>query len=545
MRGEDSQPNQTLATGFALLKNLGLSDPSIPKEPTDLKIRPIRAGLNPDLDGSPSLPPILKPVGSWRKNGPPLPNPPNTQFLTHQSLFCSSQTLSSFQTSLCQFHENFASDTTKGEFLSLTRQSKTLQERLNLLERQKTDFGNSADSRARILSLLRQIQQKSQAFPEMFAVVIELARNPEILHGIKRDQRTQKDPFNPSRLSLLICESFVKKYDPFDFANLSNFLQLHDWLFEIQAISIGPNLNNVPGRLWTKFLRRCIWPLCHDFLREKSSSKLPIWGKRWFESNLLSIGDGSLFFRDVAKPYLVANLDALCTNGDIHSWIEFSNSTNLSSEFAVIVRQHADLVVRNWNPSTALQLIGRWPFVLGHSGDFLYKTIGPQISKRLSIGDIQSIRPFISILPISLSASLIADSYFPSKITEITVLAERNLLAAANLYLQLESSIPPEILHTRSIVAKLVECLDKLKARNPILRGLKVERDPEPATIQDILESEAAKGQFVCIPRGSIDGKSVFSIGRVTVGISDGIIWIQKGLNWQPVFVNEIVELAS
>jgi hypothetical protein len=266
------------------------------------------------------------------------------------------------------------------------------------------------------------------------------------------------------------------------------------------------------------------------------------WAKHWFQKGLLSISDVSLFFAEIVKPFLVDFLETVCENGDIHHWIEFAHSADLSSQFAVIVRQHADKVLRAWNPPSpeALRLIDAWPHVLRNSGDFLYQTIGPKLARRLAIGDVESCLPFMRILPVSLSASLIADSYLAPKVAEIGRLAQTDARAAADAYVRAEASIPMEVIRSRKVTAKLVECLDRLKARNPMLRGLTVEKEPEPATIVDLLENAAARRGRACVPRGSLDGRAVFLIGGIVFGVSDGIVWVQRGSDWRPVFVREI-----
>jgi hypothetical protein len=95
------------------------------------------------------------------------------------------------------------------------------------------------------------------------------------------------------------------------------------------------------------------------------------------------------------------------------------------------------------------------------------------MARRLAIGDIKSCLPFIRILPVSLSASLVADSYLAPKFTEIDRLAQTDPGAAADAHVRMEASIRREVIHSRRVTARLVECLDGLKARNPMLRGLR------------------------------------------------------------------------
>jgi hypothetical protein len=142
--------------------------------------------------------------------------------------------------------------------------------------------------------------------------------------------------------------------------------------------------------------------------------------------------------------------------------------------------------------------------------------------------------------PPALSASRITDSYFPLKLAKIARVAQSDPAAAAELHVRIEASIPAEVAGARRVVARLVECLDKLKATNPILRGGRVEREPEPATIVYILEAEAAKARRSCVAKGSVDGKAVFAVGNAVFGIGDGVVWLQRGTEWRPLFVGEI-----
>jgi hypothetical protein len=115
------------------------------------------------------------------------------------------------------------------------------------------------------------------------------------------------------------------------------------------------------------------------------------------------------------------------------------------------------------------------PIVFGQSHAFLYRTIGPQFAKQLAVDDIECLRR-------SLSVSLVADSYFLRKI------ASRDASAAADLYIRIESAIPTEIMGSRNVIEMLIECLDQQKARNPRLRCLKNECEPELATILYIFD---------------------------------------------------------
>jgi hypothetical protein len=74
-------------------------------------------------------------------------------------------------------------------------------------------------------------------------------------------------------------------------------------------------------------------------------------------------------------------------------------------------------------------------------------------------------------LPLSLSPSLAADSYFQPKVAEIRHLAERDAVAVADLDIRIESGIPTEIVGARKVIVRLRECLDNEKISKPILRG--------------------------------------------------------------------------
>jgi hypothetical protein len=93
---------------------------------------------------------------------------------------------------------------------------------------QQSQIDASADARTRISSLLHQVEHQLMAFPEMFAAVIELSQNPELLHGITREESdcriAEKNTFQPSRLSLLVAQAFIQHHDPFDLGKIARFV---------------------------------------------------------------------------------------------------------------------------------------------------------------------------------------------------------------------------------------------------------------------------------------------------------------------------------
>jgi hypothetical protein len=398
----------------------------------------------------------------------------------------------------------------------------------------------SAQTRIRVLAALRKIRQNGIDFEELFQTIRELAANPELFAGISPEvaeyQQSRKSPFEIPGLALLAGATSVSNQDPFNSVTFSVYGRLHDWLFEVSD----------SDKLWARFLKQNIFPQCSDLLRVGKSNEIAAWAKLWFDQNLLSQSNVSAFFTQVAKPFLIENLELLCQNGQIHVWVELATESELSSQFAVIVRQHADAVLRNWSPPSpeAMRLLQRWPVVLGSSGDFLYRTIGPKLAQRLQLGDIVALQPFLKVLPVSLSVSLIADSYLVPKLSEISKLAKSDAGKATELYLRTEGEIPVELRRSRRVLTKLIECLDKLKEGNPILGGLKVEREPESATIADLLEDIANRKSREFASHGSLEGKAAYSIGHFTFGISDGVIWLQQGHRWNPILVRDIENIV-
>jgi hypothetical protein len=194
--------------------------------------------------------------------------------------FCDSPALPAFQASICAFHARVASPSANDETAALTQRAAALEERLDFLEARRLQLQNSTDSRHRMLSMLRQLKQEPLAFAEMFSVVLELARNPALLNGIHNAipeyRRPAKNPFQPSRLSIQISDSYVDAFVPFDFAHNSFFIRLRDWLFEVQALWTTANTASC---LRTKFLRRILSPLCGDWLTVESVPAVAAWAK--------------------------------------------------------------------------------------------------------------------------------------------------------------------------------------------------------------------------------------------------------------------------
>lgn len=203
-----------MATGFALLKNLGLGDAPPQPVSTALKIRPRGAGVSETIDAALPSSPLLKPVGAWRRDGPPLPPPPASKPLPTQSAFCESSTLPSFQSSLCAFHCHLTSHSSNAEASGLAKRASALRERLDFLSARRSQFVGSSESRDRVLALLGRTARQAFPFPELFSAVAELGRNPELLTGIDADRpeygRAMKSPFDPVPLSLEIRDSAVR-----------------------------------------------------------------------------------------------------------------------------------------------------------------------------------------------------------------------------------------------------------------------------------------------------------------------------------------------
>ncbi|KAH0786175.1 septin-interacting protein 1 isoform X1 [Histomonas meleagridis] len=542
---------QSLATGFSLLKNLGLGDGPIDTSTAELKVRPKNAGLSEEIDGIKGETPILKPVGAWRINGPPMPPLNNPQIINSQNKFCESSTFPILQSALCAFHENIVQRKVISQSQQLIDKANLLQQKIKELKMRKKQMIQNIQAKNNLKDLIQSVKDDPMNYSNTFQLIFEIAKNPQLISSpmpkTYKYQKEQKNPFEVPRLTITVAESFSNNLIEsgiFNTENVSEWMRLRNWMFDVQT-AFSPN--SAIDKLWVKFLEKTLFPKASVALLIESSDECTKWANLWLEKGLLSPSTLSIFFTNVAKPFLVDTLQFLCDNMKVHTWIELADAANLSSQFAVIVRLHADKVLINWQPPSPLaeRMLRQWPNVLGRSLDFMYRTIGPKLATALTLGKIDVIKPWIGILPISLSASLIADHFIQPKILEMDSLISENLTLAAKFYVHFKSEIPEEVIGTPRIVSSLIDALNRLKSKSPILKGLTVEKEAEPASIGDLLENIAFRCGKNFAPKGTIEGKIAYEIGDKTFGVHGGVIYILNDKSWVPIFVKEIFALFS
>ena len=120
-----------------------------------------------------------------------------------------------------------------------------------------------------------------------------------------------------------------------------------------------------------------------------------------------------------------------------------------------------------------------------------------------------------------------------------------DVVKAAKTYQIMKSNIPFKFVNHPTIVNRLIDALNILKEKNTILRGIKIERDPDPSTVGDLLEDIAVSSNFDFMSKGTIEGRAAYSLGPCLFGVLDGILFLQKGRNWIPVFVKDITTIVQ
>lgn len=541
--------------GLSLLKNLGLKEEeAVIKKEEELKVRPKQAGLSEEIDGVQGESTTFKAVGAWRIDGPNIPFLKNLKLIKTQYQFCQSSTLLPLQTSICHFHEQFEAHKANAKLNVLKEKVSSLDSKIDSLKDEKKGMKETIKTRKELANLLQKFHEIPSDYSDAFKLLKLLAQNPNLIAVMRpkyaKYQQEKKNPFELSRLSMTVAKSYSSSLitpNIFNLEHIDEWGILRETLFDIQELSVGANPNSVPGKLWTKFLKNSLFPQMLHQLNYETSDECANWANFWFEKGLLSEQNLVLFFTNVAKPFLIKNLSILCKNLKIHAWIELAQTPSLASQFAVIVRMHADEALKKWNPPSpfAHELLQQWPHVLKNSLDFMYHTVAPKLSKAISGGNINLIMPWVDILPISLTASLIADSYIKYYIDEIKHEMETNVAKAAKTYQIMKSNIPFKFVNHPRVVNRLIDVLNILKEKNTILRGIKIERDPEPSTVGDLLEDIAANSSFDFMSKGTMEGRPVYSIGPCLFGVLDGILFLQKGRNWIPVFVKDITTIVQ
>ena len=536
--------------GLSLLKNLGLKEEQIVEETFELKVRPKGAGFSREIDFVPETAPILRAVGAWRVGGPEIRGMGTCPAPGKHDVFCQGRMFPKLQASLCRFHERFEK-VPESQVESLSMKLDNLKMSMGVLEERKGGIEGLCDAHESMRSLAEAVLRDPQNYDVMFKCVLELARNPGLLMSRepaeKKYQKHDTDSFSVPHIAMVVAAAYSERLleaSIFRLEHLKEWLTLRQWLLNVHEVLVG--LNNSPDKLWVKFMKRVIFPEVQELLNIESAGACVSWVDAWAKSGLLSHSDLKVFFLQVAKPFLVGNLQELCRSFEVSQWIDLANECDLSSQFAIIVRLHAEKILKNWCPPSpvALQLISQWPHTLGTSGDFLYKVIAPKLSVRLSCGDIQSFLPFVAILPDSLAASLIADSYITYIISEIDRVMKLDARKAATIYADARNAIPARLIHTQKVKARLIDALNKLKERNPMLRGLKVEKEPTQASIADLLESISRETNTVFMPQGTVDGRTSYLLGTHLCSVVDGVLYHQTKAGWIPILVRDLRSLC-
>ena len=545
-----------MSRGLSLLKKLGLNDDedqTIEKD-EDLKIRPKYAGLSKEIDGIQGESPVFEAVGAWKVDGPEIPDIKHLKLVKPQTQFTKSETLLPLQTAICQFHENIEQHKTNDQIGRLKDRAETIEKKIKSLKDERKRYHSDHKSKKELSQLLHRFQEIPSNFEDAFKLVKLMAANPSYVAAARpkfaKYQQEKKNPFEVSHLSMVVAAAFSSKLiqnDIFFHGYLDEWETLRNWLYDIQSIRTSNSKNMVPDKLWKKFLRTCLFPKITQKLVLETSDACANWANFWFEKGLLTESNLMLFFTNVAKPFLINNLDVLCRYFKINAWIELAQTEALASQFAVIVRIFADESLKKWHPPSpfAQELLKQWPHVLGNSLDFMYHTVAPKLSIALSFGDISALTPWVDILPISLTASLVADSYIKHYYTEITKIIKTDIKKSIELYQKAKEDIPFKVQRHPKVINRLIDILDTLKESNLILRGIKIERDPEPSTVGDLLEDIAAKLSCEFLSKGTIDGRASYSINNHIFGVHDGVLFVKKEKNWIPIFVKDIPQIVK
>ncbi|OHT07506.1 hypothetical protein TRFO_24248 [Tritrichomonas foetus] len=542
--------------GISLLQKLGLNADEEVNLNTEeeLKIRPRQAGLSAEIDGVQGESPIFESVGAWRINGPEIPVIKNLKLVKPQTNFCTSKTLSPLQASICRFHEQHEQHESNKQLTSLKQKAEALEQKIESMKNERRNINETTKTRKELARLLQRFHEIPSDYADAFKLVKLLAKNPSLVAStrlqVAKYQQEKKNPFEISNLSITVANSYSSNLiseDIFFQGHFDEWGILREFLFDVQNLRSMKNKNNVPDKLWCKFLRKSLFPKMSQRLSYDTSDACADWANSWFEKGLFTESNLILFFINVAKPFLVHNLQILCKNMKIHKWIMLAQTKTLASQFGIIVRTHADEVLKKWNPPSpfAHELLEQWPNVLGNSLDFMYHTVAPKLVSALSDGNIDPIIAWIDILPIPLSASIVADAYMKHYVNEISIIIKKDKVKAAELYIKMKSEIPTKIISHPKIINRFIDALDILKDPNPILKGIKIERDPEPSSVGDLLEDIAAKMNMVFMSKGTIDGRTSYSIGPHIFGVLDGVLFFQQEKNWIPIFVKDIEAIVK
>lgn len=543
-----------MAKGFSLLKNLGLTEEVVIEKTEDPKIRPRNLGISDDIDAARREPTILVPVGAWRKTGGTIREPKDERIIGHQFNFTKSNTLSSFQSALCSFHEGVQTQKSNYKLHSLIKEADHLKIKIETLEEEKENLEEINSSRQQAILLLQKAMVQPIDYNSAFQCLKILANKPFLL-PIRNDKPSKykvsaKDPFEISHLAMTISESYSQELYAqglFSFDTCPDWNKLKLWLMELQNEINGSKKIQGQDKLWNKFIKRFIFPKISLILDLDSSKLCAEWAMKWCVYGLFSQTNIEAFFIQIAKPFIISNLQELCDSFQIYSWIELSSNANLGSQFALIIRVYAEQKLKNWKPPNplAIELVKKWPNALKNSLTFYHQVIAPKVSFSLELGNTDALLPWIGYFPDKLSATLISDSFLSPQKSLLVKLANKDLKSAAEMYVQIKNKIPMKFLEHPKIVQRLVEMLDILKQKISVLKGLKMDVNVSQATTEEFLNSIAAQNNTEFSQIGLIDGRTSYSIGEFIISEYGLVLYIRQNKNWVPIFVRDLIKMLQ
>ena len=191
--------------------------------------------------------------------------------------------------------------------------------------------------------------------------MIQLARNPSVLrHGsIRLYGDSPKDSLSASHLAMVVANAYSERSSPLNVESIHEWSKLRNWLFDVEQAIAGSAQNTTPERLWARFLRKRLFARIKECLTVDTAKACVQWAQLWTRRGLMTRDNLSVFFMNVAKPFLVDHLQELCESRQVHDWVDLTSECDLSQYLGIIVREHAEneLQIASVPGSKALALV--------------------------------------------------------------------------------------------------------------------------------------------------------------------------------------------
>ena len=530
--------------GFSILQNLGLSEDVVVEPDTEIKVRPQGAGLNPEIDGYNTDVKLLKPIGAWKMdNSKNLPTPPDRPLPSDQSFFCVSQSLPKFQAALCKYHLLVQKYGVNSEIRILHSKASELSQKIESLRQDKKQAKIRSSTRNDILNSIQSVLDSPDNYDSAYDVALQLSKTPAFIskpnktqEGYQTRKSKDKETFSAKKVALFTANNEISNIfsspTPFSTKNNQTFLHIQQRLMEIGN-----------AHLWLKFVSKTIMIFVENHLNLETQMDITTWITSLLESGIFCRDEIQLFFSS-SQSFLINNLDKLCTNFSISNWLSLSADAQVSSQFSAVVRAHASFILTDFSTPKALQLIKLWPKTLGTSVDFLQGIVCERLAPKLKFGNIDAIsilNPWVEILPVDLLARLIATSYLQTHFN----LIKKGSPEEAMIYCECKKRIPFGIRKHPRIIKELANGLAKLKSNNSALIGLRLDEENNQRTIEDLLSTIARNQKVLYMPKGTIEGRAAYQMGKLIVGVFDKVLYVRREQVWVPIMIRDLTQELS